>query len=585
MDKNADYSSLDNLAPFERKFFDSAENFTYIGSGSIGGKAQGLSFIKDSLISRIEPDSFPGITVDIPRLTVLATSIFEKFMKRNNLYEIALSDSRDDQIAHAFIKANLPTEIVGDLRSLSDKIHSPLAIRSSSLFEDAMHEPFAGVYCTKMIPNNQFDADTRFRILAESIKFVFASTFFKEAKEYISTTGQSPADEKMAVIIQEVVGQRHGIRYYPHISGVARSYNFYRTGHARPEDGVVDLALGLGKTVVDGGKSWSYSPAYPMANPPYKNIRDMLNQTQTDFWAVNMGKPPAYDPVKETEYMVQANLTDAESDGTLDYLVSTYQPNNDRLTMGLGYDGPRVINFAPILKLDEIPLNKLVRFLLKLGEEVLGNEVEIEFAMTISPKADVPARFGFLQVRPMFVSHARVNIPIDEMDSPNLLAASNNVLGNGMINNIRDIVCLKKGGFTERESHIIASELERINHRLIAEGLPFLLIVFGRLGTTDPPFGIPVSWWQISGAKVIIETTSNEMNLELSQGSHFFHNVLSSQVGYFSVTQSGVDSIRWEWLINQPQADESEYIRHVKLASPLKVKIDGTNGRGVIYYG
>ncbi len=448
-----------------------------------------------------------------------------------------------------------------------------------------MHEPFAGVYGTKMVPNNQFDPDARFKSLVEAIKFVYASTFFKEAKEYIATTGQKVENEKMAVIIQEVLGNRYGDRYYPHIAGVARSYNFYRTGNARAEDGVVDLALGLGKTVVDGGKTWSYCPAYPNAFPPYKNLGDMLKSTQTEFWAVNMGKPPAYDPMKETEYMVKGNIEDAERDGVLPNLVSTYDPANDRLTIGMGNPGPRVLTFAPILDLGDIPLNDLLKHLLGVSEEVLGHQVEIEFAVNLGADYDSPARFGFLQVRPMFVSRAMVEVSPEDLERPETVVASEEVLGNGSIGNIAHIVYLKRGEFSEPESRIIASDLELINHQLVADGCPYLLVVFGRLGTTDPPFGIPVNWWQISGAKVIVETLLPDMHVELSQGSHFFHNVISSQVGYFSVARSCRYKINWEWIEKQTPVAETRFVRHVKLESPLQVKIDGTSGRGVIYHG
>ncbi len=583
MPDRAGEASLDNLVPFDRRFTGFSGVFSYIGSGWIGGKAQGLAFIKDSLLSHISAREFPEFVVRIPTMTVIATDVFDAFMRQNNLYDIAYSDeSTDDQIGHAFQRANMPPEIVGDLRALAERIHSPLAVRSSSLFEDALREPFAGVYGTKMIPNNQFDADTRFRILIEAVKFVYASTFYREAKTYIRTTGQSVEKEKMAVIIQEVVGTRFGDKFYPHISGVARSYNFYATGHGKPKDGVVNLALGLGKTVVDGGKCWSYCPAYPRTAPPYKSTGDMVKQTQTEFWAVNMGKPPAYDPVKETEYMVTGDLSEAEADEVLQYIVSTYQYENDRLTTGLTGKGPRVLTFAPILSIGDIPLNNLLKSLLKLCEEVVGHEVEIEFAVALDPAGGIPAKFGFLQVRPMFVSRNRVPVPLEDLGAEDVLVASERVLGNGLINTVRDAVFLKVTEFDEHQSWQIASDLEAVNHRLVAEGHPYLLIVYGRLGTTDPPFGIPVSWWQISGAKVIVEASLPEMHVEMSQGSHFFHNVISSQVGYFSVAEAGPYQIKWDWFQKQQTVTETDYVRHVKLAAPLRVQIDGKNARGVI---
>jgi hypothetical protein len=576
--------SLDKLVPFDR-LVDSSGVFSYIGSGSIGGKAQGLAFIKDALVSQVDLASYRGLTLGIPTLTVIATDVFKHYMHHNNLYDIALSDKSDEEIAMRFLAAHLPPNIVGDLWALSKRIRRPLAIRSSSLFEDAMHEPFAGVYETKMIPNNQLDPETRFRALMEAVKFVYASTFFKGAKEYIKTTGQTVENERMAVIIQEIVGNRHGDRFYPHISGVARSYNFYRTGNARPEDGVVDLALGLGKTVVDGGKTWNYSPSYPNAIPPYKNLGDMMKSTQTEFWAVNMGKSPEYNPVKETEYLISVKLGEAERDGVLANLVSTYDPQNDKLVIGLRERGPRLLTFAPILDLGEMPLNDMIKHLLALCEEVMGHQVEMEFAVTLNNNGRSGGHFGLLQVRPMFVSRAVVRVEIEEMEGPQVLLATEDVLGNGAMNNISDVVYLKGAGFTQKESLLIASELETINHQLIAKGAQYLLIVFGRLGTSDPPFGIPVNWWQVSGAKVIVEAWHPEMNVELSQGSHFFHNVISSQVGYFSMPHLSRHTIDWEWLNKQPTVLDTLFVRHIRLAAPLQVKIDGTKGRGVIYHG
>jgi hypothetical protein len=576
--------SLDKLTPFDRKLVDASGIFTYIGSGSIGGKAQGLAFLKEALVSRIDHETFPGISVTIPTLTVLTTDIFDHFMSQNKLYDIALADLRDEQIASAFLRAELPPDVVGDIRIISQKYHTPLAIRSSSMFEDAMHEPFAGVYGTKMIPNNQHDPDARFRVLLEAIKFVYASTFFKEAKEYIATTGQSVENEKMAVIIQEVVGLRFGDLFYPQVSGVARSYNFYRTGGAKPEEGIVNLALGLGKTIVDGGKSWNYSPANPRAIPPYKDLKDMLKATQTEFWAINMGKPPEYDPMQETEYLATGNIGAAEEHEVLTFLSSTLDVENERLIIGTTVPGPRILTFAPILDIGDIPLNDLIRHLLDLCEEVMGHQVEIEFAVTLDRERGLPARFGFLQVRPMFVSRNSVSVAENELTGPAVLAASEDVLGNGVINSISDIVYMRSGSFNERDSRIMASQLEKINHQLAAEGRPYLLLVYGRLGTTDPPFGIPVGWWQVSGAKVIVEMALPGGSTEMSQGSHFFHNVISSQVGYFSMPRSSKYAIKWEWLENQAVAGESEFIRHISLKTPLTVKIDGTSGRGVINY-
>lgn len=570
------------MTRFDRRVFTGTEQFTYIGSGSLGGKAQGLAYLKNVLGETVAGRFVPDIVVTIPALTVIATDLFDRFMKQNDLYEIAFSDARDDQLAHAFQKAELPPQVVGDLRALIAQVHSPLAVRSSSMLEDAMFEPFASVYKTKMIPNNQHDTDTRFRKLVEAIKYVYASTFFGNAKSYMQATKHTTADEKMAVIIQEVIGTLNGKRFYPHISGVARSYNFYPIGLARPEDGVVDLALGLGKTIVDDGIAWSYSPASPQANPPYNSLSGLLKQTQREFWAIDMGEPPAYDPIKEVEYMRRYDLSDAERDGTLRFTASTYDVQNDRIVFGVGKEGPRVLDFATILKLDHIPLNDLLKDVLKVCEDTLETEVEIEFAITLDQPRGRPARFGFLQVRPMVVSGAQVDVSVSELAGEGVLVASESTLGNGIIDTIRDVVYLRPEVFNASYTQTIAEELERFNRELVTSKRPYLLIGFGRWGSSDPSGGIPVNFGQISGAKVIVEATLPNMGSMPSQGSHFFHNITSFRVFYFSVDHFQEYRIDWDWLDRQNIVAETEFIRHVKLDSPLRVEVDGRSRRGVI---
>ena len=567
---------------FNRDLFGATEKFTRIGDGEIGGKACGLAFIKDSLISELDFNEFLNITVNVPALTVIATDVFDAFMKRNNLYDVAYSDISDERIAHVFQKASLPGAIVGDLWGLIGKIHTPLAIRSSSLLEDALHHPFAGVYDTKMIPNNQPDAESRFRRLDEAIKFVFASTFFKAAKDYMKVIGRDIKDEKMAVIIQEVVGSRFGDRYYPHVSGVARSYNYYPFGHAGPEDGVIDLALGLGKTIVDGGKSWPYSPVYPEINPPYGSVRETMKQTQSEFWAVNMGKPPAYDPIKETEYLLKSGLKEAEYDGTLRFIASTYQPHNDRIVIGTGTPGPRVLNFAPLIRLGEISFNEFIKKILDICKKKMECDVEIEFALTIGKDPGKAIRFGFLQVRPMVVSKKEIEFTKDEMTAGNVLVASERVMGNDYIDYIEDIIYVKPGYFDAKHTSQIAGEIDRINQLMVASGRHYLLIGFGRWGSSDPWLGIPVNWGQISKAKVIVEATRPDMNVELSQGAHFFHNITSFKICYMSVPYHGVYKIDWDWLESIPSEKETEFVRHIRVPSALKIKIDGKNRCGVI---
>ncbi len=567
----------ESLAPFDRAFFDPLHRFKYIGSGSLGGKAQGLAFIQRILASAFPHDKFPFVEVSIPSLTVLRTDIFDSFLHRNRLNEVAYSDTSDDFIAYSFQKAELPAEILGDLRSLVEQVRSPLAIRSSSLLEDAVHEPFAGIYTTKMIPNNQPSPDERFRKLSDAIKLVYASTFFKAAKDYAQAAHQDFREEKMAVIIQEVVGQLFNGRYYPQLSGVARSFNFYSMGRSKPEDGVVSLALGLGKTIVDGDRVWTYSPAYPKVAPPFGSAEALLKETQTEFWAVNMGKPPAYDPIRETEYLVKGTLSDAELDETLRHSASTYDPISRKISIGTGTKGPRAITFAPLLDSNETPVNAVTRTLLSLCAHAMGSPVEIEFAMTFNPN-----RFGFLQVRPMVVSSEQVDVHADEMKEVQALLASEQALGNGLIETIRDIVYVKPSSFDAKFTRRIAAELENFNRTLANEGRPYLLIGFGRWGSSDPWLGIPVQWGQIGGANVMVEAVLPNMNVDLSQGSHFFHNLTSFQVKYFCVPYEGEYPIKWELLEQHQTVHETEFVRQVRLPFPLQVKVDGRSGRGVI---
>ncbi len=523
------------------------------------------------------------VEVAIPRMVVVSTAVFDAFIERNHLEEIAWSDAPDERIAHAFQQAPLPAEYLGDFRALVAEVHSPLAVRSSSLLEDAMHRPFAGVYATKMIPNNQPDADSRFQRLTEAVKFVFASAFFRAAKSYRRAIDITSQDEKMAVLIQEVVGERYNSRYYPTLSGVAKSFNYYPSGVARPEDGVVNLALGLGKTIVDGGKCWVYSPTRPTAAPPYGSTGELLDNSQLSFWAVNMGKPPAFDPILEAEYLVEGSLADAEYDGTLRFVASTYEPAADRLTPGIGRVGPRTVDFAPLLKLRELPLNEIVQALLQRCGEVFGSAVEIEFAVTIRPSAAPTARLGFLQVRPMVVSDEVVDVSEDVFSDPGIVAASTRALGNGVEEGILDVVYVKPDVFESRFTKQIARELAQMNDDLLSARRPYLLVGFGRWGSSDPWLGIPVEWGDIAGARVIIEATLPSMNVEASQGAHFFHNLSSFQVCYLTIHHDTTPGINWDWLSAQHALAETEYVRCVRLSRPLLVKVDGRTGRGAVW--
>ncbi len=573
-----------DLPVFDRNFWDGTFRFTRIGNGAIGGKASSLVFIKDLLASHLDLSAFPNVTVNVPTLAVVATDFFDEFLELNRLREMPLDELPDDRIAQAFQKADLPVELLGDLRALSVQVKTPLAVRSSSLLEDRLGRPFAGVYATKMIPNNQLDVDSRFRRLVEAIKCVYASTFFREAREYIRTTGRDPREEKMAVIIQEIVGVRHNDRFYPHISGVGRSYNYYPTGSALPEQGVVNLALGLGKTIVDAGVAWTYSPAYPKVAPPFGTVRELMDGTQTTFWAVNMGKPPAYDPMSETEYMVNETLKEAESDEVLRYLASTFDVSRDRFVPGIYAKGPRVLDFAPLLVYEQAPLNQIITSVLQAAEKVVEEKVEIEFAMTLQERpGEAPTlRFGFLQVRPIVVSHESVEVSPEDLHDPRVIVSSDKALGNGVIDNIRDVVYVRPDVFSSEHTPRIAEQIGEMNKSLREQGLPYLLMGFGRWGSSHSSLGIPVNWSQISGAKAIVESTLPNMNVDLSQGSHFFHNLSSFEAAYFMLQYDGPFRIDWAWLNEQPSTEETDLIRHVRLAGPLSVRVDGRSGRGVI---
>jgi hypothetical protein len=554
-----------------------------IGTGAIGGKAQGLVRLEEVLSDRFDRSTFPNFDVDIPCFRVIATDWFDLFMEKNHLYDIALSDTKDQHMANAFQRSELPVELVAELRKIIAQVHAPLAVRSSSLLEDSLNEPFAGVYGTKMIPNNQFSTDARLRAFVEAVKLVYASTFFRDAKSYRQAMGRSHNDEKMAVMIQEVVGLRHGDRFYPNISGVARSYNFYTLANARPEHGVVSLALGLGKTIVDGGKTWTYCPAYPKVKPPYGSTKEILTQTQTDFWSVNMGKPPTYDPIRETEYLFEGNLGHAEEDGVLQEVASTYDPQSDRITVGMGLKGPRVLDFAPMLEVNDIPLNDLVQDLLNICQDALGNRVEIEFAVNLDEKGtESRARFGFLQVRPMFVSSDQIEIHEHEFGGEHVFLASEQALGNGHLDCIKDVVYVKPDAFSTKDTWTIAAELDDMNRQLLRSGTPYLLVVIGRLGTSDPWAGIPVKWGQVSGAKAIVETSSSGLSVDMSQGSHFFHNVTCLRVLYFGTERTGQFPVNWQLLERQREVRASRFVRHVALDAPLRIKVDGKTRRGVI---
>jgi hypothetical protein len=571
------------LPPFDRRFFDGEARFAVIGEGEVGGKARGLLRAAKLLGERFPEGRIGDLLVDIPRFAVVATGEFERFAANPAVAEAIREEGPDQRIAHAFQRADLSARLVGDLRAIAEGVRTPLAVRSSSALEDALYRPFAGVYATKMLPNDQADPDERFRRLVEAVKLVWASTCFAEARGYRKALGVATAPERMAVVIQEVVGRRANDRFYPVVSGVARSYNFYPSGRARPEDGVLELALGLGQSIVDGSWSWTVCPAHPKAPPPFNNIRDMLAGTQTGFFAIRMGANPLPDPLREDEFTVRAELADAEYDNVLRFVASTYDAASDRVVPGTGRQGPRILDFAPLLVLGQIPLIEAVRGLLATGESLCNGPVEIELAVDIDPLGRDPARLGLLQVRPMVVTSEQVDVSAADLELPGVIVASDRALGNAGIDTVSDVVYVDRASFEPRHTALVAAELERKNAELAAGNRPYVLIGFGRFGTSDHWRGIPVVWSQIAGARVIIEAPFEGMPTDPSQGSHFFHNMTSFAACYLAAgTAARPGAVDWDRLDGLPEVSRSRFVRHVRSAAPLAIRVDGRTRRGFV---
>lgn len=572
------------LCKFSKDFFHSESAISSIGDGSIGGKAEGLLFINNTLNTEIDKHKFPEFEIGIPKMIILCTDIFKSFLDNNDLYKIALSDAGDEEIAETFQEGKFTNAVLNQLKIIVENFDCPLTVRSSSLLEDNIYEPFSGIYSTKMIPNN--DSETNLTELTNAIKFIFSSTYFKAAKDYMKATKHKIEEEKMAIIIQEVVGNEYNETFYPEISGIANSYNYYAFGKLKPEDCIVNLALGLGRTIVDGGITWAYSPSYPKISSPFASTSELLEQTQTDFWAVNLKKNKQLDTVNnsENEFLVRKNIVDAEKDGSLKYIVSSYDKSSDQVTVGLNGQGSRILTFAPVLNHEVIPLNKLIKNLLKVCENAMNAPVEIEFAVSFNKNTEngIKCRFGFLQLRPLAVTSKVVKIASNELNDKNVLAASETVLGNGKMSEIKDIVYVNPETFSLKLTREIVAEIELVNEKLISQNKPYLLIGFGRWGTSDPHVGLPAEWSQISGAKVIVEATLENTYIEMSQGSNLFQNLISFKVFYFSIPFAGDFMIDWDWLAEQKLEEECRFVNHVSLEKPLKIKVDGRSGKGVI---
>ena len=577
-----DYRYSVNQAPissFSRKTDDPLVKITKIGEGSLGGKARGLAFIAKMLSAYISEDMFPGLKITIPRSIVLSTEIFDIFMDHNNLYDLDFNQLSDQRIAAKFMEKDIPAIIIGDLRAFIKNSRKPLIVRSSGLLEDSLMQPFAGIYESVIFPNDSWETDARFQEICSSIKYVYASTYFEKARTYIKNTSKQISDEKMAVLIQEVAGIRHEDYFYPTISGVAKSYNYYPSGSCKPEDGIVYLALGLGKSIVDGGSSFAFCPERPKA-PLFGTPKEYMKYAQTKFYVLNLKSIFRFANFNEEIALEKLGIDDAKKHGVLDKTVSTYIRQDDQIYPGIYENGYIVVDFAPIINYDSLPLVKSLKLLLKVSEIALGYPVEIEFAVNIPKEESDSAELVILQIRNMIPLEKNIDININEIPKENTLFYSENALGNGIIENLKDIIYIDQELFDLSNSTQVVNQIKSINNKLMDEKKPYVLVGPGRWGSTDPWLGIPVIWSDIAGAKVIIEMPYKERHIDPSQGSHFFHDMIASQVVYL-ITKKEKD-IDWQWIKKQKIVEETEFIKHIQTQIPLKTIVDGKIGKGLI---
>jgi hypothetical protein len=563
-------------------FRPSDSGFLRIGSGSLGGKARGLAFVRHLLRKNRIARRFPGIRIAVPPALVLASDNFDQFLVENNLMDFALGCDDDAEILQKFLAAELAPKLPEDLKAFLEQVTYPLAVRSSSLLEDSQYQPFTGVYETFMLGNQQPDLAMRLAELVDAIKRVYASTFSRHAKAYVRATPYRLEEEKMAVIVQQLVGAVHGQRFYPDFSGVVRSHNFYPVAPMTFSDGIAAVALGLGRAVVDGGKCLTFCPRYPQSLLQFSSVEDILANSQTEFWALSLNGVPEGRPGHLHE--MRCGLDVAEADGTLPAVGSTYSLDNEAVYDGVSRPGVRIVSFAPILKHNLFPLATILETLVKAGEHALGIPVEIEFAVRLPRHSGEPAEFGFLQVRPLTLSRDHQDLSIGDVDPRQLLCQSNKVLGNGRIENLQDIVVVDSQRFERSRSQEVAKAVAHFNGLLSAENRPYLLVGVGRWGSNDPWLGIPVEWDEISGARVIVEAGFRDFRVTPSQGSHFFQNLTAFQIGYFTANpDAGEGSVDWEWLSEQPSVDEDGCVRHLHFDRPMRVIMNSRTSQGVIF--
>ena len=579
-----DYRRMKNqgvVAVFRRDRFDRYSNFARIGEGSLGGKGRGLAFIDNIVKHHPELNQFDNATVMIPKTVVLCTDLFEEFMDHNNLYQLALSDADDAVILDAFRRATLPASLEGDILTFIEATSSPIAVRSSSLLEDSHYQPFAGIYNTYMVPL----LDNRHRMLSmlyDAIKGVYASVFFKDSKAYMQATRNVIDQEKMAVILQEVVGRQYGDRYYPSMSGVGRSLNYYPIGDERAEEGIVNLALGLGKYIVDGGQTLRICPHNPGKVLQMSDTEMALRETQTRFYALDLKNMGENFSVDDAFNLLKLSVREADKDGALQHLASTYNPTDQVIYPGVYPDGRKIISFVGVLEHDVVPLPHLLREVLRLGQEAMRRPVEIEFAVEIEA-ASRSCVFYLLQIRPMVDVKSDVHINLSEIRPETILLQSNNALGHGQMDGITDVVYVKTEGYNAGNNPLIAEEISRINAKFLDRGEHYVLVGPGRWGSSDSWLGIPVKWPNISAARIIVEAGLTNYRVDPSQGTHFFQNLTSFGVGYFTINDFNGDGVYNRAALDAlPAVEETAHVRHVRFPQALAIKVDGKKKLGYV---
>ena len=578
------YRKMENrgvVAVFQRHRFDRYSHFARIGEGSLGGKGRGLAFI-DNMVKRYPQfEEFDNATVSIPKTVVLCTDIFDEFMDCNDLYKLALSDADDDVILKAFLNARLPERLMEDFMAFFEVVRSPIAIRSSSLLEDSHYQPFAGIYSTYMIPYLE-DKQEMLRMLGDAIKGVYASVYYKDSKAYMQATSNVIDQEKMAVILQEVVGTQRGTRFYPTISGVARSLNYYPIGDEKPEEGVVSLALGLGKYIVDGGLTLRVCPYHPTKVLQTKTMEMTLRETQTSFYALDLKNRGENFSLDDGFNLLKLPIKEAEKNDALQFIASTYDPYNMEIRDGIYPVGRKLITFANILKREDFPLARILQLVQESGQNEMHRPVEIEFAVTLNAK-EKTGTFYLLQMRPMVDVKADLSEDLNHIPEDKVLLKSFNSLGHGVMEDIHDIIYVKTDGFNAGNNPTIAYEIERMNRKFLDEGKHYVLVGPGRWGSSESWLGIPIKWPHISAARVIVEAGLTNYHVDPSQGTHFFQNVTSFGVGYFTINAYMNDGVyKQDFLDNLPAVEETTFLRHIHFDNPIVVKMDGKKKLGVV---